>query len=129
MDLQFAVIDSSLITEEQVFLRQIRLTVVPGEYELQIVMPLPGQDPTQASRDVIIPDYDQQESCALSDITLASRIIPSEDREDPFYKNGLYIRPNASQLYGEGAARLYYYAEAYDTACAASDTDEYTMLI
>ena len=129
VDLQFAVIDSSLITEGEVFLRQIRLTVVPGEYELQIVMPLPGQDHTQASRDVIIPDYDQQESCALSDITLASRITPSEDREDPFYKNGLYIRPNASQLYGEGAARLFYYAEAYDTACAASDTDEYTMLI
>ena len=128
-DLQFAVTDPSLITEGQVFLRQIRLTVVPGEYELQIAMPLSGQDPVQASRDVIIPDYDQQESCALSDITLASRITPSEDREDPFYKNGLYIRPNASQLYGEGAARLFYYAEAYNTACAASDTDEYTMLI
>ncbi len=61
-DLQFAVIDSSLITEGQVFLRQIRLTVVPGEYELQVVMPLSGQDPVQTSRDVIIPDYDQQES-------------------------------------------------------------------
>ena len=128
-DLQFAVIDSSLITEGQVFLRQVRLTVAPGEYELQIVMPLLGQDPVQGSRDVIIPDYGRQESCALSDITLASRITPSEDREDPFYKNGLYIRPNASQLYGEGAARLFYYAEAYNTACAASDTDEYTMLI
>ena len=129
MDLQFAVIDPTVITEGQVFLRQIRLTVVPGEYELQIVMPMSGQDPVQASRDVIIPDYDQQESCTLSDITLASRITPSEDREDPFYKNGLHVRPNASQLYGEGAANLFYYAEAYNTACAASNTDEYTMLI
>ena len=129
MDLQFAVVDPTVITEGQVFLRQIRLTVVPGEYELQIVMPMSGQDPVQASRDVIIPDYDQQESCTLSDITLASRITPSEDREDPFYKNGLHIRPNASQLYGEGAVNLFYYAEAYNTACAASDTDEYTMLI
>ena len=129
MDLQFAVIDPTVVTEGQVFLRQIRLTVVPGEYELQIVMPMSGQDPVQASRDVIIPDYDQQEYCALSDITLASRITPSEDREDPLYKNGLQIRPNASQLYGEGAANLFYYAEAYNTACAAADTDEYTMLI
>ena len=129
MDLQFAVMDPSVITEGQVFLRQVRLTVVPGEYELQIVMLLSDQDPVQASRDVIIPDYRQQESCALSDITLASRITPSEDREDPFVKNGLYIRPNASQLYGEGAANLFYYAEAYNTACAASGTDEYTMLI
>ncbi|MXZ04222.1 MAG: energy transducer TonB [Rhodothermaceae bacterium] len=129
MDLQFAVTDPSVITEGQVFLRQVRLTVVPGEYELQIVVPLSGQDPVQASREVIIPDYSQQESCALSDITLASGITPSEDREDPFYKNGLRIRPNASQLYGEGAANLFYYAEAYNTACAVSDTGEYTMLV
>ena len=129
MDLQFAVKDTSVITEGQVFLRQFRLTVVPGEYELQIIMPLPDQDPVQASRDVIIPDHGQQESCAISEITLASRIIRSEDREDPFYKNGLQIRPNASQLYGEGAANLFYYAEAYNTACAASDTGEYTLLV
>ena len=129
MDLQFAVIDPTVITEGQVFLRQIRLTVVPGEYELQIVMPMSGQDPVQASRDVIIPDYDQQESCTLSDITLASRITPSEDREDPFYKNGLRIRPNAHQLYGDGATNLYYYAEAYNTKCAALYKDEYSMSI
>ena len=129
MDLQFAVMDPSVITEGQVFSRQVRLTVVPGEYKLQIVMPLSGQDPVQASRDVIIPEYGQRESCTLSDITLASGITPSEDREDPFYKNRLRIRPNASQLYGEGAANLFYYAEAYNTACAASDTDEYTLLI
>ena len=129
VDLQFAVMDPSAIAEGQVFLRQVRLTVVPGEYELQIAMPLSDQDPVQASRDVIIPDYSQQESCALSDITLASRIAPSEDREDPFFKNKLHIRPNASQLYGEGAANLFYYAEAYNTACAASGTGEYNMLI
>ena len=129
LDLQFAVMDTTVITEGHVFLRQVRLTVVPGEYKLQIFMPLSGQDPEQASRDVIIPDYSQQESCALSEITLASRITPSEDWEDPFYKNGLRIRPNASQLYGKGAADLFYYAEAYNTACAASDTGEYTMLV
>ncbi|MXY08622.1 MAG: energy transducer TonB [Rhodothermaceae bacterium] len=129
LDLQFAVMDTTVITEGQVFLRQVRLTVVPGEYKLQVFMPLSGQDPVLASRDVIIADYGQQESCALSDITLASRITPSEDWEDPFYKNGLRIRPNASQLYGEGAANLFYYAEAYNTACAASDTGEYTMLV
>ena len=129
MDLQFAVTDTTEIAEGQVFLRQVRLTVVPGEYELQIIMPLSGQDPARASRDVIIPDYSQQESCGLSDITLASSITPSEDREDPFYKNGLRIRPNASQLFGDGAANLFYYAEAYNTACAASDTGEYTLLV
>ena len=110
-------------------MRLVRLTVAPGDYELKIVMPLSDQAPIQASRDVIIPDYGQRESCVLSDITLASRITPSENREDPFYKNGLRIRPNASQLYGEGATNLFYYAEAYNTACVAADTDEYTTLI
>ena len=129
IDLQFAVMDPSVISEGQVFLRQVRLTVVPGEYKLQIVMPLSGQDPLHASRDVIIPEYGQQENCAISNITLASRITPSENRDDPFYKNGLRIRPNASQLYGEGAANLFYYAEAYNTACTVPDTGEYTMLI
>ena len=129
MDLQFAVTDTTEIAEGQVFLRQVRRTVVPGEYELQIIMPLSGQDSARASRDVIIPGYIQQESCGLSDITLASSITPSEDREDPFYENGLRIRPNASQLFGEGAASLFYYAEAYNTACAASDTGKYTLLV
>ncbi len=129
MDLQFAVMDTSVITKGQVFLRQVRLTVIPGKYSLQIVMHLSGQDSVWTSRDLIIPDYSQQESCGLSDITLASSITPSEDREDPFYKNGLRIRPNASQLFGEGAANLFYYAEAYNTACAASDTGEYTMVV
>ena len=128
-DMQFAVVDSSVIKEGQVFLRQVRLTVAPGEYELQIVMLLSDQAPVQASRDVIIPDYDQQESCALSDITLASKIAPSADKEDPFYKNGLRIRPNAHQLYGDGATNLFYYAEAYNTKCAALDKDEYSMSI
>ena len=128
-DMQFAVVDSSVITTGQMFLRQVRLTVAPGEYELQMVMPLSDQAPVQASRDVVIPEYGQQENCALSDIILASRITPSEDREDPFYKNGLRIRPNANQLYGEGATNLFYYAEAYNTACAARDTDEYTTLM
>ncbi len=128
-DMQFAVVDSSVITEGQMFLRQVRLTVAPGEYELQIVMPLSAQDPVQASRDVVIPDYGQLDSCALSDITLATRITRSVDREDPFYKKGLRIRPNANQLYGEGATNLFYYAEAYNTACTARDTNEYTSLI
>lgn len=127
--LSFAIDDTSSITDGQVFVRQIRLTVIPGEYELQIELPLPGQEIVSASRDMIIPDFNQQQSCSLSDIILASRIVRSTDKEDPLYKNGLSILPNANQLYGEGATNLFYYAEAYNTDCAASDSGEYTMLI
>ena len=127
-ELRFTVYDTTAITEGQVFLRQIRATIVPGEYEFQVTIPILGQDSLQASRDLIVPDFSDQESCALSDITLASKIMPSSDRKDPFYKNGLSILPNANQLYGTGAAKLFYYAEAYNTDCAASDAGEYTML-
>ena len=123
----FALRDTAAITEGQVFLRQIRFTVVPGEYELQVEIPVSGQKKIQARRDLIIPDFSQQNSCTLSDITLASRIVPSNAREDPFYKNGLTILPNPNQLYGEGAKEMFYYAEAYHTACVKSDIGEYTL--
>ena len=77
---------------------------------------------------MIIPQFAGADECAFSDITLASQIRRSEDREDAFYKNGLYILPNARQLYGEGAATLFYYAEAYNLECAASEAGEYTLL-
>ncbi len=127
-DLQFTIRDTTAMTEGQVFLRQIRATVVPGEYELQVAIPVAGQDSVQASRNLVVPDFAEQQSCALSDITLASRIMPSDDRDNPFYKNGLSILPNASQLYGERAAELFYYAEAYNTSCASPDAREYTLL-
>ncbi len=126
-DLTFSLRDTSVIQEGQVFLRQIRLTVTPGEYELEANLSAPDQDPLRASRELVIPDYSQQDKCSISDITLASGIMRSDDREDPFYKNGLSVLPNANQLYGEGSENLFYYAEAYGTACVAPD-DEYTLL-
>ena len=123
----FVLRDTTAITEGQFFLRQVRFTVVPGEYELQVKLPALGQEIIQARHDVMIPDFSQQNTCMLSDITLASRIIPSTDREDPFYKNGLSILPNANQMYGEGAEEMFYYAEAYRTGCVESDEEEYTL--
>ncbi len=127
-NLNFSLRDTSAIREGQVFLRQIRLTVPPGEYELEADLSTLYQDPLRASRDLIIPDYNDQDRCLISDITLASKIMPSNDREDPFYKNGLYILPNANQLYGEGSENLFYYAEAYGTQCVDPVRDEYTLL-
>lgn len=50
----------------------------------------------------------------LSDIELATRIVPSETRESIFYKNTLEIIPNPSRLYGAGLPVLFFYAEVYN---------------
>ncbi len=128
-ELRFFVPDTSSMIEGQVFLRQTRFTAVPGEYELQVDLSITEQEVVQSRRDLIIPDYSQEERCSLSDIILASSIVDSGDNEDPHYKNGLLILPNTNQLYGAGSAKLFYYAEAYNTGCVASDSSEYTVLM
>ncbi len=127
-ELHFFVPDTSSIIEGQVFLRQTQFTVVPGKYELQVDLLITEQKMIQSRRDLIVPDYSQRENCLLSDITLASSIVDSDDNEDPHYKNGFSILPNTNQLYGVDSAQLFYYVEAYNTGCAASDSGEYTVL-
>ena len=67
-------------------------------------------------------------SALFSDITLASEIKRSDDREDDFYKNGLSILPNARELFGEGVSTLFYYAEVYNAGCSSPEASEYTLL-
>ncbi len=52
-------------------------------------------------------------SLAISDIQLASRIMPSET-EDKFTKNQYQVIPNSRGVYGSGAPILYFYAEVYN---------------
>lgn len=127
-ELDFSVPDTSSIIDGQIFLHKVRFMATPGEYELQIDLPVPGQDAVQVSRDVTISDYHQPERCLLSDIILASSIVDSGDKEVSHYKNGLVILPNMRQLYGADSAELFYYAEAYNPGCAASDSGMYTLL-
>ena len=126
--MDFDVPDTSSLAVGQVFVRQVRVAVPPGEYELKVAVSAGSDAPLSAARDLIVPDFAVPDACAFSDITLASQIRRSEDREDAFYKNGLFILPNARELYGEGASTLFYYAEAYNTDCAATAAGEYTLL-
>ena len=128
--LQFAVQDTSEISSGQHFIHQIRAAVRPGEYELRLTVPSSeerGRSEVQLRRDVFVPDYPSDGEAALSDVTLASEIVQLDDRNSPFYKNGLVIRPNANLLYGQGLSRLFYYAEAYGTEAVAGSDGEYTL--
>lgn len=128
--LRFALQDTSNLTAGQHFVHQIRTVVPPGEYELSLLIP-PDNAEQQAElelrRDVMVPDFTIEGEATLSDVTLATSISQSSDREGLFYKNALDVRPNANQLFGEGVDKLFYYAEAYGTEELAGADGEYTL--
>ena len=76
---------------------------------------------------VVVPDYSADDLAALSGLTLATVIGPSENRSGPFYRNGLDVIPNPGGLFGEGLARVNYYAEVYGVP-EALGSGPYTML-
>ena len=131
LTLSFVLGDTTGLSPGQYFVHQARLPVQPGEYELRVTVPADqarGRRELELRRDVLVPDFTQAGLVGLSDVTLATTIAPSDDRDDLFYKNGLVIRPNANQLFGEGLPRLFYYAEAYHPEGIADDQGRYTML-
>ena len=129
-DVEFVVSDSAAIVEGQFFVRQARLIAPPGEYELVVALATGGDAPApDVRRDIIVPDFFDSSTSRISDITIATAIGRSSDREDPFYKNGLSIMPNPNHLYGEGVAQLFYYTEVYHAEHLAGDNGQYTALI
>ncbi len=126
--LHFSVPDTAMLQPGQQFIHQVRALAPPGEYELRLMLPAQGtRAEVEVRRDVLVPDYSDETTTRVSDLTLASSISQGGDVQDPFYKNGLLIRPNAAQLYGEGLPRLFYYAEIYEPGRALG-TDTYTLL-
>lgn len=125
--LSFLVPDTTALLDGHYFIHQSRATLPPGEYELRASIPADGaRQGLEMRRDVLVPDFENQPGTVISDLVLASSIQPSENRDDPFYKNGLAIQPNANQLYGSGLDRLFYYAEVYNADAAAGADARYT---
>ncbi len=130
LTLDFVIPDTTGLVQGQYFIHQARVPVPPGEYELRVRIPADpahGRQQLELRRDLLVPDFSQRDLVGLSDITLATEIVPSQDQTDLFYKNGLLIRPNANQLFGQGVNTLFYYAEAYNVNEIAGDDDQYTL--
>lgn len=129
LNLSFIMADTTGMAEGQHFVHQVRAAIPPGEYELRVSVP---EDPdmdrvgVEMRRDVLVPDFASDGLVGLSDVTLASSIQQSQDRENVFWKNGLLIRPNANQLFGSGLNTLFYYAEVYNLDPASSSSGTYT---
>ena len=131
ISLDFVLSDTSGLQEGQYFVHQIRSTVPPGEYRIQVDVPaneMESRPQLNLERDLVVPDFAAAGLVGLSDLTLATDIRPSEDRENNFYKNGLAIRPNANQLFGNNLKNIFYYAEAYNLPDVIGN-EEYTSLV
>ncbi len=130
LNLSFVMADTTGLAEGQHFVHQVRAAIPPGEYELHITVPEDSNDgraSVEMRRDVLIPDFAEEQLVRVSDITLASSIEQSQDRESLFWKNGLLIRPNANQLFGSGLNTLFYYAEVYNLDTQESASGKYTV--
>jgi GWxTD domain-containing protein len=129
LNLSFMMADTTGLAEGQHFVHQVRAAVPPGEYELRVTVPEDGsigRASLELRRDVLVPDFGSNELVRLSDITLASSIQQSQERESLFWKNGLLIRPNANQLFGSGLNTLFYYTEVYNLDALSSNGGNYT---
>ena len=130
LNLSFVMADTTGLAEGQHFVHQVRAAIPPGEYELHITVPEDSNDgraSVEMRRDVLIPDFAEEQFVRVSDITLASSIQQSGDRDNLFWKNGLLIRPNANQLFGSGLNTLFYYAEVYNLDTKESASGNYTL--
>jgi GWxTD domain-containing protein len=125
--LAFIVPDTSRLHDGQFFVQQQRWAVPAGEYQLDVTIPGTADRPeVRLQQDVLAPAFADDGQARLSTLALASSIRRSDEAGDPFYKNGLSIRPNPNALYGEGLPRLTYYAEAYGVDDAVPD-GQYTL--
>jgi len=126
----FTLADTAGVGAERYFMQRVRAAVPPGAYELEVaVPPLAGRPSLAVRRDLAVPDFGRAGAgrAMVSDVLLASQIRPSDDRDSPFWRNGLAVQPNPNGLYGQGVPRVFYYAEAYglDDAVPA---EAYTLL-
>jgi GWxTD domain-containing protein len=130
LNLSFAIADTTGLSEGQHFVHQVRAAIPPGEYELRVSVSDDadlGRVGVSLTRDMLVPDFTDTKLVHISDVTLASTISQSADREDLFYKNGMVIRPNANQLFGSGLNTLFYYTEVYNLNAEVSSTGKYTV--
>ncbi|MBT8400189.1 MAG: GWxTD domain-containing protein [Rhodothermia bacterium] len=131
LSLSFVIPDTVGLSAGQHFVHQVRTAVPPGEYQLEVLVPgdlaLERQD-LRMRLDALIPSYGSDDAAQISDITLATSIQPSADDGNSFYKNGVLVRPNANQLYGQGLTQLFFYAETYNTDAVSELDDEYTLI-
>jgi len=122
--LTYVIADTSALNDTQVFVEQIRMTALPGEYTLDVTLQPVGAPEVRLVRDLTVPDYVGTAGTSFSAVQLATDIQRAE-ASGPLTKSGLTIRPNPDAFYGGAGAAVQYYAEVYGPPTSG---DQYTLL-
>lgn len=128
--LRFVVPDTSNLSETGFFVHQMRMALKPGNYDLHLTIPedaAKNRKQLELRQELLVPDFDSSNEASLSDVVLATDITTSSNHTDPFYKNGLSIRPSVTRLYGKGIENVFYYVEAYNAAQIAGSNGKYAL--
>jgi len=122
--------DSTELTTNLNLIGIVGLAIPPGKYLLTIS----ATDETQEKQKAVLKDKLNlaqlvPDSLSLSDIQIASRIIPdSPHKESIFYKNTMEVIPAPTLLFGESLPVVYYYVELYNLLNYKTNFDIHTFL-
>lgn len=99
----------------------------PGEYTLKLsLIDTRSKFTKEKTKEVTIEPF-AEDSLDMSDIELASRVAPAEEKSR-FYKNSYLVIPNTDQFYGTGMPMLMFYNELYNLKTEGElDTTKYAV--
>jgi len=122
--LPFSVSDSTMLLQSRVYSDIFGFLLKPDLYRVYLVAAdfndLENKDSLSFLLNIKPIDQDK---VALSDVQLASSIIPMEkDSTNRFYKNSYEVKSNPSRLFGAHQPVLFYYLEAYNLKTKQSET-------
>jgi GWxTD domain-containing protein len=112
----FNIEDTTMLTDSRSYVDVFGFLLDPDIYRLYLVVS-DINNPSIRDSVSILTDIQNlpNDNIALSDIELATSIIPTEkDSTNRYYKNTFEVRPNPSKIFGEHQPVVFYYLEAYN---------------
>lgn len=112
----FSVADTTMLTGSRSYVDVFGFMLKPDIYRLYMVVQDIHSPERKDSVTLVanLKDFSDN-AIALSDVELASSIIPTErDSANRFYKNTFEVKPNPSRLFGEHQPVLFYYLEVHN---------------
>ncbi|MFA6467283.1 MAG: GWxTD domain-containing protein [Bacteroidota bacterium] len=122
--LPFSVNDSTMLQQSRLYSDIFGFLLKPDLYRVYLSASDANDQETKDSLTFLLNvKLFGRENVALSDVELASSIVPMEkDSTNRFYKNSYEVKPNPTRLYGIHQPVLFYYLEAYNLKTKQSET-------
>jgi GWxTD domain-containing protein len=112
------------VQKEHLLFSQNHFTLNEGNYNLKVNINDPNSPISGEYTAPIEIALFSQTDLSISDLQMSSNITRSSEKT-PFVKNGYYIMPHPSGVYGLVLPMLFSYAEVYHLSDASSDSGKY----